>query len=132
MAELRIEAFMTRNPANISPDRTLASAKAELQRLGVRHLPVVTENGIVGILSEREVDLVAAIAVRPMDEITVRQAMVQRVLTARPDDRLADVAERMAAAKCGSAVVVEDGVAVGIFTTTDALAALAELAVAAR
>lgn len=128
MTQPLIEGFMTRNPATISPTRTLASAKAQMQRLGVRHLPVVTEAGVVGVLSERELDLVAAIAERPIDEVTVRQAMVQRVLTAAPTDPLALVARRMAAAKCGSAVVVEGGAVTGIFTTVDALVALAELA----
>ena len=44
-----------------------------------------------------------------------------------PDASLREVARTMAERKCGSAIVVEGERVVGVFTTTDALRALATL-----
>jgi len=131
MSQLTIDTFMTPNPATVAPEETLAGAKTLMRERGVRHLPVMEEGKVIGILSEREVDFIAAIAEVPPDAISVRRAMVANVLEVPAGDLLADVAQRMATAKCGSAVVMDGDEALGIFTTTDALAALAQLATTA-
>lgn len=128
MSTKSVDEFMTRNPDTIAPERTLATAKMAMREKGVRHLPVVEDGQVVGILSEREVDLIAAIAERSADEISVKRAMLTNVLEVGPDESIVKVAQTMATAKTGSAVVVSDGDVVGIFTTVDALAALAQLA----
>jgi CBS domain-containing protein len=50
---------MTRDPATVGPDETPARALAMMRRIGCRHLPVVSGDAIVGMLSIR--DLYAAI-----------------------------------------------------------------------
>lgn len=51
-----VEAHMTSNPAVARPDTPLMEAGELMVRLGVRHLPVVDEEGRpVGILSLRDV-----------------------------------------------------------------------------
>ncbi len=126
-----VDEVMTRDPVVIAPEETLAHAKECMREAGVRHLPVLEGHEVVGILSEREVDLIAAIAEPAPDEISVRRAMLTNVLVVAPGDALAAVASQMAAAKCGSAVVIDEPDVVGIFTTVDALAALAERETAA-
>jgi acetoin utilization protein AcuB len=128
MSQLTIDSFMTANPTTTTPEEMLAGAKMLMREQGVRHLPVMEDGKVVGILSEREVDLIAAIAEVPSDQISVRRAMITNVLEVPAGDALAKVAQEMAAAKCGSAVVMADEKVVGIFTTVDALAALAQLA----
>jgi len=55
---------------------------------------------------------------------TIEEAMTADPITVPPDAPLEEVAEAMAARKHGSAVVVDRGAVVGIFTTTDAMKAL--------
>ena len=112
----------------IAADATLADAKMAMREHGVRHLPVVEEGRVVGMLSEREVDLIGAIIERNTDELSVKLAMIHNVMVVAPDETLAHVAQQMATTKCGSAVVMDGDTVMGIFTTIDALAILAELA----
>jgi acetoin utilization protein AcuB len=57
----------------------------------------------------------------------VEEAMTDEPFVVPPDAPLEEVAEVMAARKHGSALVVESTTVVGIFTSTDALRALASL-----
>jgi len=51
--------------------------------------------------------------------------MTEPVFTVDPNASLAKTAREMAAHRYGSAVVLDHGIVVGLFTTTDALRALA-------
>jgi CBS domain-containing protein len=119
---------MTPSPATIASDATIADAKTTMREQGVRHLPVVEAGAVVGMLSEREVDLIAAIMDRNMDVLGVKLAMMHNMLVVPPEQTLAEVAQTMATTKCGSAVVMDGDTVMAIFTTVDALAVLAELA----
>jgi acetoin utilization protein AcuB len=57
----------------------------------------------------------------------VEEAMSSEPFIVEPDAALEDVAEAMASHRHGSTLVVDNAVIVGIFTTTDALRALATL-----
>jgi acetoin utilization protein AcuB len=57
----------------------------------------------------------------------VEEAMTAQPFTVPPDAALEDVARAMAEQKYGSAVVVDKGAVVGLFTTTDALRALSSM-----
>ena len=51
----RVAHIMTPAPATISASATAADAAALMQRMGLRHLPVVDDGGrLVGILSDRD------------------------------------------------------------------------------
>ena len=45
---------MTRDVFRVGPDRDVADVRAELQRRHIRHLPVVVDDRVVGILSLRD------------------------------------------------------------------------------
>ncbi|MFO0635250.1 MAG: CBS domain-containing protein [Nannocystaceae bacterium] len=125
-----IREYMTPAPVCIAPDLPLSEARARMFALEARHLPVVEDGELVGILSERDVALVDAVLGRP-DTLAVRQAMTPMPFTCGPDAHLHAVAAEMAAHKYGAAVIVDPshpGHVVGVFTTTDALRALAALA----
>lgn len=111
-----VAAFMTRTPRTIAADASLDEARSEMECHGIRHLPVVAGDELVGLLSSR--DLAGGRAGQ------VRQVMSPRPYTANPADPIDKVAAHMAAFKIGSAVVVEDGEIVGIFTSHDAARAL--------
>lgn len=120
---------MTPAPETIAADLTLAQARERMFQIQARHLPVVQDGELVGILSDRDIALVEAVE-GDLGRLLVRQAMTQVPFTCGPDAHLHAVAAEMAAHKYGSAVIVDrthPGHVVGVFTTTDALRALAAL-----
>lgn len=130
----RVRDFMTTCPHTIEPDATVADARARMIEVHARHLPVVRDGRLVGILSDRDVELCESLLVdtphRPRPP-TVAEAMSEVVFTCGPDAHLHAVAHEMASHKHGSAVVVDPAhpsKVVGVFTTTDALRALAQFA----
>lgn len=120
--------YMTRNPQTIARSATMAEAHHVMRQHQIRHLPVVDGARVVGIVSMHDLHLLETLPGVSPDEVAVEDAMSSDVYIASARDELPDVVDRMASAKIGSAVVLDaDGGLVGIFTTIDALHALAEI-----
>ena len=125
MPKRTIGMYMTANPVAIESRSTLAEAHDRMRASGIRHLPVVDDGQLVGVVSQRDLYLLQTLrTVDPAAE-TVGEAMMRSPYTVAPETPLEEVARRMSENKYGSAVVVERGAVVGMFTTVDALRALA-------
>ena len=122
-----VRKYMTTTPHTIGRDQTLNFAQNILREHNIRHLPVLEGGKLVGILSERDVALVEALKDVDPAQVEVGDAMSQQVFTVRPDAPLDEVADEMASHKYGSALVVDNGKVVGVFTTVDEMQALSEL-----
>ncbi|HEY6559886.1 MAG TPA: CBS domain-containing protein [Polyangiaceae bacterium] len=122
-----IKTFMTTAPHSIGKDQTLAQAQAFLQQHQIRHLPVLSGGALVGILTERDLSLIGALGGTDVKKTMVEEVMTTSVYAVTPETQLAQVAATMSEKKYGSAVVMQNGKVVGIFTTVDACRALAEL-----
>lgn len=120
--------YMSVCPQTVTRDRTLGEARALMIERGFRHLPVVDQSAIVGVLSLREVELVMAASGPDADMLTVESAMTPEPYIVTPDAHLAEVAAEMATRRCGCAIVTDPTSVVGVFTTVDALRALARFA----
>lgn len=116
--------FMTPSPLTIGLKATLAAARERMNQRGVRHLPVMHGGDLVGMLSQRDIQLLETIKGVDPEEARVEEAMSQDVLAVDPDASLAAVSKLMAKRKAGSAVVVRGRAVLGIFTTVDALNAI--------
>jgi len=55
-----IEHWMTRNPTTIGPDDTVQSALDTMLARGFRHLPVLEEERVVGVVSMRDLSAAKA------------------------------------------------------------------------
>lgn len=122
-----IQRYMTADPITIEPGATLERASSLMKSHSVRHLPVLDEGRLVGIVTERDLALTERLnGVDPHSE-RVSSAMTNSVLTVSPDSPLDQVALEMAADKCGSVVVVQNQKVVGVVTTVDICRALGEL-----
>jgi acetoin utilization protein AcuB len=124
MPRQTVDRYMTVNPVAIASDRTLAEAHRLMREKGIRHLPVVDGGRLVGLVSQRDLYLLETLQGVNRDEERVEEAMTAQPFTVPPDAALEDVARAMAEHRYGSAVVVDGGTVVGLFTTTDALRAL--------
>lgn len=122
-----VQKYMTPRPQVISSGHTLAQARQIMRQRDIRHLPVVDEGRLVGIVSQRDLYLLETLkGIDPASE-TVKEAMRQEPFAVSPNAPLDEVARAMAEHRYGSAVVVDRGEVVGLFTTVDALRALARL-----
>ena len=122
-----IQKFMTTCPITIDSKTTLAKASKVMSENKIRHLPVVREDELVGMISDRDLRLAASFREVDMESMPVADLMVGDVFRCEPDAALDEVASSMAQHKYGSAVIVQNGKVVGIFTTVDALQSLATL-----
>lgn len=129
-ALIPVRQYMSALPESIDEDLRLGDAKDRMFTLGIHHLPVLHEGQLVGIISQR--DIAVAEALSPVDaaKLPVTQIMTNMPFTCGPNAHVEAVAREMAANFYGCAIVVDPdhpAKVVGIFTTTDALRALAEL-----
>ncbi|HET8542323.1 MAG TPA: CBS domain-containing protein [Anaeromyxobacter sp.] len=125
MARHTVQEYMSVAPVVVSSDRTLAEARRLMRERNIRHLPVVDAGRLVGVVSQRDLYLLETLKCVDPGTETVREAMAPDPYAVPPDAPLEIVAETMAEAKYGSAVVVDRGSVIGLFTTVDALRALA-------
>jgi acetoin utilization protein AcuB len=131
---------MTRDPVAVASSASIAEALRVVREHRMRHLPVVDDGELVGIVSDRDLRLampsplgaerpefVALVESTPVDAIMSRD-----VITAGPTDTLEDAAVRMRRSRVGALPVVDAlGKLVGILTETDILHAFAEVFTAA-
>ncbi len=108
---------MTKFPEVAFPGTTVANAKAAMEKWGIRHLPIVENDKLVGIVSER--DLIPHLK---DDKKLIRDLMITNIYKVHEEQYLQKVVLEMAENKYGCALCVngKDEI-VGVFTTTDAL-----------
>jgi len=122
-----IASYMTRSPVLVDRTTTMARALRTMDEQGFRHLPVVEAGNLVGCVSKRALKIVENMRGVDSAMCVVGDFILGPPYAVSPDASLREVARAMAENKYGSAVVVEGGEVVGVFTTTDALRALAAI-----
>jgi acetoin utilization protein AcuB len=127
MPKPTVRKYMTVSPVVIASGKSLTEAHQLMREKKIRHLPVVDDGRLVGLVSQRDLYLLETLKDVDQGTETVEEAMTPEPYTVGPDVPLDDVAVTMAEHRFGSAVVVERGAVIGVFTTTDALAALASI-----
>lgn len=138
---MRVKDAMTTAPVTIEASTPLRTAISIMRLKGVRHLPVVEDGALVGIITDRDLRSMAigsALADRLPDEaqgrlrdlsgqlgeLWARDAMTWAVVTTQPEAPLRSAALIMHERRVGSLPVVESGKLVGILTERDILRAL--------
>lgn len=120
---------MTPFPYFVVLGDSVAQARALMDEHHLRHLPVKQQNDVVGLLSRRDLDRWVHPAAPTSD---LERIQVERIMTAYPycvpsKTPLAEVLERMAETRIGTAVVTKGGRLAGIITLTDVCQLMAEL-----
>ncbi len=123
----RVERFMTPHPHTIGMDQPLAKAHDMMRSHQIRHLPVLHGGKLVGIVTQRDLHLMETFGSIDQEKVTVEEAMTAEVYVVEPATHLADVGRTMAEHRFGSAVVMQAGKVVGVFTMVDAARALSEV-----
>ncbi|MGE5048012.1 MAG: CBS domain-containing protein, partial [Deltaproteobacteria bacterium] len=113
---MQVRELMSRLPVTVRDTDDVVLALQLMAWGEIRHLPVLREERLVGVVSER--DLLANRAANP----PVGQVMTAPAQVASPDDEVAEVARRMVGARLGCLPVVERGKVIGMITATDLVA----------
>ena len=110
----------------ITPDTRMQDAYRLMQEKGIRHLPVVDRNGLVGVITDRDLRLAtSALSPSPFPPGSqVAEAMCRNPLTADAGDPVEDAARTMRDRKIGCLPVLEEEQLVGIITGVNLLDAL--------
>lgn len=116
------DVMTTDNLLTIGEDDSLADAAHRMTWSPCRHLPVVKDREVVGVISER--DILAWIGGDhrldgPAD--VVRAAMVAPATVASPEDDIGEAAARMLSYRIGCLPVVTSGKLIGMLTRGDLL-----------
>jgi acetoin utilization protein AcuB len=115
--------IMTKHPETISPDDTLAKAQAMMDAGQLGHLPVVKNDAIVGMLTERDLRQHRG----HLETTRVNAAMSTPVCSVQPNTTVQDAARLILTHKIGGLPVVDKGMLVGMVSTTDMIRAFLEV-----
>jgi CBS domain-containing protein len=125
-----VSEIMMGSPVMLKPDDTLDLANDIISLGRIRHIPVVEDRKLIGIISER--DLIGAATSRIfglkqksksalLKSVLIKDVMRKRVVTVHPDTPITNAAHLMANKKIGCVPVLSEGAVVGLVTTTDVL-----------
>lgn len=123
-----VEEFTTPDPITAGEHCTVEELGQIMKKHGIRHIPITKSNKVIGIVSERDLRLVAILTQLDKQALRASDIMATDPFTVKSSDTLDQVAYEMSKRKIGSVIVNDQsGKFLGIFTVTDALNALIEI-----
>lgn len=124
--------LMVSHPVTIAPQTVVAEARTLMQQRHIRHLPVLADGRLVGLISDRDIRLVlpspaTSLSVWELnyllDKLTVGEVMTHFVVAVTPTCPVPKAVDLMLRHKIGALPVLEHRQVVGILTRTDILRA---------
>jgi CBS domain-containing protein len=126
---------MTATPITVAPMTPMLEARQRMAQARIRHLIVVEDDRVVGIITDRDIRLnlpspATSLSVWELNfllaSLTVRSVMTSSVLVVESERPIAEAARIMIDHKIGALPVVDDGRLVGIVTESDFVRAMAD------
>jgi acetoin utilization protein AcuB len=131
-----VDKWMTRDVITVPPHEKIIDAFELMQRRGIRHLPVVEDGELKGLVTDRDIRLalIPSPLSTPEDRMyhlgaleRVDEIMATDLITVEPTSTIEEAAKLMAQYKIGAVPVVGRGKLVGILTETDVLSVFIEM-----
>ncbi|MGE5306778.1 MAG: CBS domain-containing protein [Alphaproteobacteria bacterium] len=125
-----VREIMMGSPVTLKPGDTLDLANDVISLGRIRHIPVLDDGRLVGLLSERDLIGAAANQIFGLKQksksallktVLIKDVMKKKVVTVAPNTTIKDAAHLMATKRIGCVPVVTEGALVGLLTTTDIL-----------
>jgi acetoin utilization protein AcuB len=134
-ADVKIKDWMNSPVQTVKPRDTVAHARELLERHRINQLPVVRDNALVGLVTDRDLRNASPSAVelasvdlgrRPAPvvdsgKIAVETVMTEKVFSLAPEDSVEDAVRVMRRERFGAIPVVDHNRVVGILTRSDVL-----------
>lgn len=126
-----ISTIMTKNIIALTREDDLERAEMLFNRHKIKHIPVVSGEAIIGMLSFTDLMRIS-FAETPDEEnnsvesvvynmFTIEQVMVEDIVTVTSQTTIKEVAQILAEREFHALPIVDGGVLIGIVTTTDLL-----------
>jgi acetoin utilization protein AcuB len=121
-----IREVMHLNPISITPNTSLGDANNLMKENNIRHLPIVENEKLVGLVSDRDLRLATSKLVEKSYEpqTMVSEIMSHPVKTTRPSEPIEVATQTMREFKIGCLPVLDDFKLVGIVTVANLLDAM--------
>ncbi|MBD3723993.1 MAG: CBS domain-containing protein [Flavobacteriaceae bacterium] len=123
-----ISSIMTKNVVKLNTSDDLTKAEQLFKKHHIRHIPVVSGNKIIGMLSYTDLLRISFADAVDDDEVidttvynmfTVEQVMAKNLVKVSPETTIKETAEILATKEFHALPVCEGELLVGIVTTTD-------------
>ncbi len=121
---MKVRNWMITDLITVSPKDTVESAIQIMQQHSIRHLPVVEDNRLVGLVTESS--LRPYLSPEKLN-LPLREVMIINPITIDPEASIDEAARLIYKYKIGGLPVISQGKLVGIITITDILEAFIEL-----
>jgi acetoin utilization protein AcuB len=134
-SQMRVRDCMTVDPMTVGPRDSLQKAIELLRRRDIRSIPVVEEDKLIGIVTDRDIRQVAPAYPLFRDEEEIRRyterlavtaAMTADPMTISPDAPLVQAAKVLETYRISSLPVVDGETLVGMISVMDLLRAFVE------
>src|SRR5687768_9853427 len=133
--QLTVADAMTKDPVTLGPEDSLMKASEMMRKRGIRRIPIVVGDMIVGLLAEGDLKRAQPSAlsdseeefVRVMDGTPISRIMIQNLVTTTEGASLLDAAQTLHTTKYGALPVLRDGKLAGIITDSDLVGCLVGL-----
>ena len=123
---MKIKEWMVKNPITVTKDHTLQECADLMKEHSIRHLPVVENERLSGLVTES--GLRQAFLASMFKDLDLEDVMIKDPITASQDVEIEDAAKVIFQNKIGGLPVVDsDDRVVGILTVVDLVAAFIEI-----
>ncbi len=128
--------WMTKQVVTIGPDESVSHAIHLMHEHGIKHLPVVRDGAVVGVISDRDIRAYTPSKATALDiyeinyllaKAKVKEAMGARLTTTTPDMPIEEAALLLLEKGIGCLPVVDGGALVGIISDQDFFRALVDI-----
>jgi acetoin utilization protein AcuB len=131
-----VDKWMTKDVITVRPHEKIIDAFELMQREGIRHLPVIDDGELKGLVTDRDIRL--ALIPSPLSTAEDRmyhlgaldrvdEIMTTDLITVAPNTTVEEAAKLIAKHKIGAVPVVAQGTLIGILTETDILCVFIEM-----
>ena len=114
---MKVKDIMTADPATVGPNDLVAQAATLMKQEDCGAIPVVRDNTLIGIITDRDIAIRAVAAGRDPKTTKVSEVMSADPITVGPDDDVSEAASIMAKSQIRRLPVVEKGKLLGIVVT---------------
>ena len=123
---MKVGEWMERELITIDRNTTIQEAISLMKKHSIRHLPVIEEGRLVGLVTEGDMRQVFVASL--IEELSIDDVMIKDPITVKVDTEIDDAARVIYYNKIGGLPVVDEGQGLlGIITVADIMAAFIEL-----